>query len=451
MTERAPRLLLIELNEFSVELFQRGVRELKLPHVARMLAMRSSSTTTDDLVEHRGLDPWVQWVSVHTGVPSTEHGIVHLGDTPSALGMKQLWETLSEQGMTSGVWGAMNATRGRAQQCKFFLPDPWTFSEDAYPPAINDLLALPRYYSKNYLDVSKAEFARRTIRLIKYVLTSGAVLEILGMSPMILRAVLRNGVNNATLFSLFDLFSAALFLRQRERHHPQLSIIFLNSIAHLQHHRWEAGPLTKDVSFGLRAIDRVLGMLFGSLAKDEAVVVMNALTQRNISHEKPQICYRQINPARFIDAVGLKFDKVEQLMTNDAHVFFPDKAGRDSAVRILEQVTLRGESLFHVEANAQDDLKLFYRVDFWDEVGDSDRVIVNGHDLRFLEHFEAIVARTGAHIQEGIIFAEGISLPHSLYNHEVSNSIIAHLSRRSSDAARFANDSVGPASAEAVL
>ncbi len=428
MPSQLPRLLLVELNEFSTDLFKRGIAELRLRNIEQLLGMHASITTTDDLVEHRGLDPWVQWVSTHTGVPSSQHGIIHLGDAPSKLGLKQLWEKLSSCGISSGIWGAMNATRGSAERCAFFLPDPWTFEEEAYPASLNDLLALPRYYSKNYLEVSKSAFALRTLRLARYVLGSGALLNILGMSPFILSGVLRKGINNAMLFSLFDLFSTALFLQERKRHRPQLSLIFLNSIAHLQHHRWEAGThLTKDLRFGLRAIDRVLGMLFASREEGEALVVMNALTQRNIVHEKPRICYRQINPTRFLRDVGFDFKSVEQLMTNDAHVFFVNRAARDKVALALRQVTLQGVTLFHVEPSEQDECKLFYQVDFWDELEADVGISVNGRDIRFLDHFEAIVARTGAHIPDGNVFADGLGLPARLYNHEIAAQVIGYL------------------------
>ena len=428
MSPRLPRLLLVELNEFSVDLFRRGMAEMQLPNIERLLAMRASRTTTDDRVEHRGLDPWVQWVSIHTGLPSSRHGIVHLGDAPSSSGMRQLWETLSARGVSSGVWGAMNATRGSAERCVFFLPDPWTFEEDAYPAPLGDLLALPRYYSRNYLDVSKAAFARGTLRLARYVLGSGAMPRILGMTPLILRGLWRNGINNAMLFSLFDLFSAALFLEQRRLHRPRLTLIFLNSIAHLQHHRWVAGArLSDDLRFGLRAIDRVLGMLFESREEDEALVVVNALTQRNIVHEKPRILYRQINPARFLRALGFAFDSVEQLMTNDAHVFFPDRAARDRAAGALERVTLQGVPLFHVEPSLAHERKMFYQVDFWDELETDTEVSVNGREIRFLDHFEAVVARTGAHVPEGDVFADGVMIPPRLYNHEIAAYLIGHL------------------------
>jgi len=421
------RLTVIELNEFAVPLLQRGAEELGLVHVARLLSLPHSTTTTDDRIEHRGLDPWVQWVSVHTGVPSSVHGIIHLGDTPSALGQPQLWETLSRQGVTSGIWGAMNATRAGAEHCLFFLPDPWTFSEEAYPAPLNDLLALPRYYSKNYLDVSFRKFALYTLRLAKFVATSGALAALIADMPLVLRGILRNGVNNAVLFSLFDLFSASLFVKYRRKCKPQLSVIFLNSIAHLQHHRWSKDDrLGRDLEFGLRVIDRVLGILFDNLEPGEGVIVMNALTQRNIVGEKPRICYRQVNPARFLESIGLEFRSVEQLMTNDAHVFFENPTVRDQAADLLEKAMLEGVPLFHVERNPSDPRKLFYQVDFWDEVTPAAKATINGREIRFLEYFEAIVARTGAHVPEGDVFASGINFPVSLHNSEVASRVLAY-------------------------
>lgn len=414
------RLMLIELNEFSVDLFQQGVRELRLPHIERLLNMQQATTQTDDQVEHRGLDPWVQWVSVHTGLSSSVHKVIHLGDAPAKLGYHQLWEVLSSCGVSSGVWGAMNATRGDAEKCRFFLPDPWTFMEKAHPPRLNDLLALPRYYSKNYLDVSVVQFVRNTMRLVRYVLGSSALGRLLVQAPFLLSGLARTGVTNAFLFSAFDLFSAPLFIAQRRKHSPQLSLIFLNSIAHLQHHRWEKGTvLTKDLAFGLRTIDRVLGMLFSDLAVGEAVVVMNALTQKNIVGEKPRICYRQISPQEFLLGTGLPFQTVEQLMTNDAHVFFASREQRDAAAAALSAVQLDDQPFFHVESSIEDECKLFYQIDFWDEVVSGRKLQVNNRTIDFDKNFEAIVARTGAHVNYGNVFYEGLNLPSSLYNHEV--------------------------------
>lgn len=423
------RLSLIELNEFALELFERGTQELILPNIAKLLTMNSSVTTTDDRIEHRGLDPWVQWVSVHTGVPSSTHGIIHLGDTPSNLNVQQIWQVLSTHGISSGIWGAMNATREGAPNCQFFLPDPWTFSEDAYPDKLNSLLSLPRYYSKNYLDVSPREFLKHTFQLIKFVVGSGSVMRLVRQMPLILRGIFKNGINNAILFSLFDLFSAILFIEQKNKSKPQFSLIFLNSIAHLQHHKWESGhKLNSDLRFGLRVIDRALGLLFESMGDDEAVVIMNALTQRNIVGEDVKICYRQINPTKFLTSVGLDYVKVEQLMTNDAHVFFKDVNDRKIAARELEKVRIFDKALFQVEIDGQNPLKLFYQIDFWDELKTDAALRINGRESNFSDHFEAIVARTGSHISNGNIFYSGIDIPEKIYNHELINYIYSYFS-----------------------
>jgi hypothetical protein len=429
MPEAAPvrRLCLIELNEFSVGLLERGVEALGLPYVVQLLSLRASTTSTDDAVEHRGLDPWVQWVSVHTGVPASEHGVLHLGEAPQRLQHPQLWETLSAHGIRSGVWGAMNATRGDAKHCRFFLPDPWNSAEPAHPRALDRLLDLPRYYARNYLEVSVPALLRGLFSLMRFVAGSGSVLGLLRQLPFALGGLRRSGPSDALLFALFDLVSCVLFADFKRRYAPQFSLIFLNSLAHLQHHRWSpAGPLGADLAFGLRTVDRCLGVLFASLAEGEAVLVMNALTQRNIVGETPRICYRQISPARFLAAVGLGCRQVQPLMTNDAHVDFDSAAERDAAAAALARAQIAGQALFQVEVRADQPYRLFYQVDFWDALVGDCEVEINGRHIRFFEHFEAIVARTGAHIAAGDCFARGIDLPLQLYNHAVAAQVLGY-------------------------
>jgi hypothetical protein len=427
VSAREPALLLVALNEFSTDLFARGARELGLRHVERLLAMSHATTHTDDAVEHHGLDPWVQWVSVHTGQPSSAHGVLHLGDTPGKLGQGQLWEVLGGQGISSGIWGAMNATRGASTRCLFFLPDPWTFSEPAYPEGVNDLLALPRYYSRNYLDVSAKAFIAGCLRLARYVATSGAIGRLLRHLPFVLGGALRNGVDDRLLFSLFDLFSTELFVAKRRRQPVRFSLVFLNSIAHLQHHRWRVEDgLPGDVAFALRTIDRVLGILFAALRPGEALVVMNALTQRNVGPDEHLVAWRQVNPTAFLTAAGFSGHRVEQLMTSDGHVFLADATSRDAAVAALEAARVDGKPVFQAEADPGDPRKLFYQIILWEALPDDAELRVNGRRLRFADHFAVLAHRTGAHLPGGDVFSDGITLPPHLENHAMFDHILRH-------------------------
>lgn len=423
-----PSLLLVELNEFSVGLFRKATESMDLPHVRQLLSLRHTATTTDDVIEHHGLDPWVQWVSVHTGRPSGDHGVLHLGDTPGQLGARQLWEVLADRGIRSGVWGAMNATRGEADTCDFFLPDPWTFSEPAYPPGLNDLLALPRYYSRNYLDVSPFEFFKGCLRLARYLPRSGGMADILRMVPLTVGGILRNGLNNRVLFCLFDLFSTALFLAMRRRHPVRFALVFLNSIAHLQHHSWRLEDgVPDDVRFAMRCIDRVLGLLFLGRRAGEALVVMNALTQRNVGPDEHLVAYRQINPSDFLTAAGFQAHRVEQLMTSDGHVFFATRSERDHAVASLSAARVAGRVVFQAEADPDVDGKLFYQVILWDALEPGSELLVNGRRLRFDRYFGVLAYRTGAHVQDGDVFCDGIEVPARIYNHQIYDHVLAFL------------------------
>ena len=71
-------MLIIELNEFDPNFFKRVSEELNLQHINKILSLKHGSTFTDEKVEYQGLDPWVQWVSIHTGKSFKEHKICRL-------------------------------------------------------------------------------------------------------------------------------------------------------------------------------------------------------------------------------------------------------------------------------------------------------------------------------------------------------------------------------------
>ena len=162
-------LLIIELNEFSDDLLLKASSELNLKNIRKILNLQSSITKSTNKREHHGLDPWVQWVSVHTGVPHSLHQIDHLAESKN-LKFPQFWETLSNEGYSCGLWGLMNSLHKKTKNCFFFLPDPWSFEEEAYPRKINNFLELPRYYAKNYMSPSIIKLIKKTFKLINFLI-----------------------------------------------------------------------------------------------------------------------------------------------------------------------------------------------------------------------------------------------------------------------------------------
>ena len=240
------RLLFIELNEFNHRLMVEAAETFQLTHIKRVLALPyQSKTVTADSYESGYLEPWVQWVSVHTGQPASEHKIKHLGDVRSNS-KQQIWEILSERGISSGVWSAMNATRGSAQRCNFFLPDPWSFEERAYPDEINSFLDLPRYMARNYLKPRFAVLGGALLKFAFFMCRPRTVLASLKELPELLLYLIKYKAANFVTYSFAEYLSAIRFLDYWETNRPEFSSLFLNLIAHAQHYYWEDTPLVKN-------------------------------------------------------------------------------------------------------------------------------------------------------------------------------------------------------------
>lgn len=417
-------MLLIELNEFNRELLQNIAASHGLEHLQKVLAWRHASTFTSDEYDTGFLEPWVQWVSVHTGVPSTRHGVKNLGDVPN-LAEDQIWERLSARGRSSVVWGVMNGNRRKATACKVFVPDPWTFSENAFPAEYQGLIALPRYLARNYLDFSRFTAVRKGLDLVRTLLRSTKGGDFIDGLRVFWRGFRRFGPTNAVFIVFFEYLSAMAFIRAVERIRPDFALVFINMLAHVQHHYWKSGDGSDcpQIAFAAAATDEILGKM---LARCEPVVgtgrvvLMNALSQTCTIEEPAWILYRPKNHAGLVSFLGVKAARVEPLMTYDAHVFFANEEDAASGAAILEAARIEGKPLFFVEPDAHDPLKLFYRVAMTDPVGTDTEFVYRNKAARFADHFTAIVQRTGKHNQNGDLFANFEIGRQKFLNHEVS-------------------------------
>ena len=416
-------MIFLEINEFNPELMATAAEALNAKHLKRLLAMPLSETTTDDKAERFGLDPWVQWVSIHTGKTTAEHGVGHLGDVPQ-LNHPQIWETLGQQGLRCGVWGAMNASKGNTPNCCFFFPDPWTFSEQAYPEELNHLLAFPRYYSKNYCDLDKQRALKELLRLFWFCIHPRIAVELLPLAPTLISSAMKHGLHEYLLFVLFDLVNAKLFAHYYRKTQPDFAILFMNSLAHLQHHKWTIKDgLSDEMRVAFTLFDQALGIIFDVTPFDQPLIIANAFTQF-CSYDQNEFLYRQKNPEKFLQSTGISFSKVEQAMTNDGHVFFQNADDATKGEAVLRTATVNGKPAFHVETDSKMPNKLFFQVIVWEQLSNTASMDINGKTIPFFEQFEMITQRSGSHSQKGHVFSSRMALPEKMYNHEIHDHIL---------------------------
>src|SRR2546430_17630487 len=90
-------VILLDFNEICPSLIERFMREEKLPNFKRLYE-QSLVYTTDAQEEQEYLEPWIQWVTVHTGVGYSEHRIFNLGDADK-LTYDSVWDILARAGL----------------------------------------------------------------------------------------------------------------------------------------------------------------------------------------------------------------------------------------------------------------------------------------------------------------------------------------------------------------
>ena len=238
-----PRVILLEFNELTPHLLSRFI---DAGHLPGFQALRDTSDvyTTDPEASGVDLEPWIQWVTVHTGLGHEAHGVHQLDQGPD-LSEPSIWDTAADRG--PGVWlcGAMNVawqgpTRGHV------LPDPWSTRVAPHPrelaPFFEVVQASVREHTAGAKPLGKADYARFALFLARHGLSRRSV-------ETAIRQLLRErtGRYGWQRVAVLDRLQWDVFRWYHQREKPGLSVLFANSVAHLQHRFWrnmDPGPFS---------------------------------------------------------------------------------------------------------------------------------------------------------------------------------------------------------------
>ena len=128
------KVIVLELNELSPALMSRFIDAGFLPSFKR-LRDESVVAISDAHEEPPALEPWIQWISVHTGLTYRQHKVFRLGDGESHTA-KRTWDYVADSNLHAWVCGSMNgsATADRRENVHI-LPDPWSHGVSPRPAA----------------------------------------------------------------------------------------------------------------------------------------------------------------------------------------------------------------------------------------------------------------------------------------------------------------------------
>lgn len=415
------KLLQIELNEFSYDLLSKYSLKYELKNINKLLELNHANIYTQEKIEHRELDPWVQWVSIHTGEPLICHGIRYLGESTNKLRINQIWDQLAQSNIKTGLWCLMNVKYIPHENISFYLPDPWCSNQNSKPSILNEMIALPEYYSRNYLNLSIWKLLTSFLKSTKFIIKKCTLKDIFQNITILINSIKYIKQYTIVLFAIFDLFSTIVFVRFRKKYQPDYSIIFINCIAHMQHHNWinECGNNINLYVF--RIIDKILYLLTKDMDESDGLILMNGFSQRYENSE--YYCYRQKDPYEFFNQLDIPYIEIKVGMTNDSIITFKSVEDLELAKNILEETYINDIKLFYVDIVSLSNKELFYRVDIRDNIDVNTFYTINNIRRIFYNDFVKIANRTGSHIPKGDIFFNNIHIEDNIRNDQLNKYI----------------------------
>jgi len=347
------QILQLELNEVNFEFVKAYCAQGKLPALDRLIRTHGLIETSSEKA-YEDLEPWIQWVSAHTGQSLAQHGVFRLGDILERPDLRQIWEILEAEGCNVGAISPMNA-RNACKHPAFFVPDPWTRSEIVGSPLIHRLYeAIAQIVNDNaQARIDKASFAWLGAGLMRFAHPRNYALY-----ASISAQALRKSWARALLL---DLLLADVFIRETSQSRPDFASLFLNAAAHIQHHHmFDADAYQGDHSNPdwyadnddpiLRVYelyDRVVGQV-ARLFPDHRLLIATGLHQ--IPYPELLFYWRLKDHEGFLRELAIPFARVEPRMSRDFVVFCADTGQAAEAERMLCAVTADdGDALFEVD------------------------------------------------------------------------------------------------------
>lgn len=354
------KVLFLEFNEITWSLIDPLIAKGILPHFARLKYEGTWAVPeSTDLPPY--LNPWITWVTVHTGVERSVHGASILEQAIDTIHAKRSWEYVADAGLSVGIFGSIGSYPPRPVN-GFWIPGPFAPASDTFPPELRPLQDLNRKYTQAYnrggVKDTWGAMVGQGLQLLRF-----------GLKPRTIFCVVRQLINEkchphaswkrVTMQSLvnYDFFES-LYRQFR----PDYAIWHTNHVAHYMHHYWRAmddtpflsaaTPEEKQhyggaVEYGYKVADQLLGR-FMRLVDDNTVLMLASSMgqQPYVTEQYPAgritVRMRDIHQIlRIIGAHGVK--AVAPVMAQQWNVTIPDPIERAQVKQALLHVYSTGE------------------------------------------------------------------------------------------------------------
>ena len=412
-------IVLLEFNELCPSLMTEFIEAGHLPNFKKL--RETSAIFTSEAKERAPfLEPWIQWINVHTGVPFSEHGIELLGESEKCT-VPALWDLISAAGMNVWICGSMNVhcTSGVEGD---LLPDPWSAEGYTRPAELRTYNRFVRKQVQEHSNASakfgKADYLKFLAFMASHGLSSTTITRAINQ----LRSEKIEGKRWRRAFIL-DLLQYDVFEHIYKKNRPSFSTFFLNSTAHMQHVYWrnmqpeifQIKPTEKEqqeyssaILEGYQHMDKVIARVLDLVGPEATVIFATAISQQPYllyEDKGGKRIYRPKDIAAFARWAGVKNLKAcNPVMAEQFWLEFETHEQMLSAAGILEQVTCNGRPCLSV---TREETAIHSGFHIREQIP-ADAVLASAASsisTKFFDIFYAIEGlKSGMHHQDGLLW-----------------------------------------------
>ena len=401
------KLLLIELNEINFDIVKKYNLKFNFKFFNKSFFSQLKKTKSED--DYDLLEPWIQWVSIHTGKSAKEHKIFRLGDIKN-FSHEQIFDIIEKKKKTVGAICPMNV-KNNLNHAAYFISDPWTKTVSG-PGLWN------KFVAKNISEIVNANSHKKInykilINILIIIIKSFRFVNLRLYFNLFFKSLFRKW-NKALIL---DLILHDIHMKLIKKNNVDFSTIFFNAGAHIQHHYFLNSFYIKKFSniknpswYIKENYDPLEDMILFydnilyeySLLKDYEIILATGLCQ--IPYDRVKYYYRLVNHENFLRIIKINFLKVEPRMTRDFLVSFNNEKDLEDAFEKLNLINLLNKKeIFEIDKRK---LSLFISLVISFEINENYSMNIDTNRSVILKNHVSFVAlKNGMHSSTGYIFS----------------------------------------------
>jgi Type I phosphodiesterase / nucleotide pyrophosphatase len=428
------RVVLLEFNELTPSLMSRFIETGRLPNFKRFYD-ESLVFTTVAAEREPHLEPWIQWVTVHTGLNYQDHKIFHLNEG-HGLDRPRVWEILAEHSLRSWICGSMNVRQPASALCDV-LPDPWCTKVTPQPEQLKPFFA---FVQQNVLEHTNNQQGLTTKDYLSFL----RFMALHGLSSATVRDIVEQLIRERQTGDkwkrvvLLDRLQCDVFQHYFVRHKPHFSTLFLNSTAHYQHAYWDSmdpeafshrpsaetvAKFEKAIQFGYEQMDELLGRIVRFAGPETTVVFTTGLSQQ-AAGDAAYVFYRPRRFESLPELAGVQSPcTAAPVMTQQFYLEFQNAATAAEAHASLQRLTADGRPLLEMRLEGH---RIFTGCARHDVVAEDTAIAGGVRPARFGELFYLMeTGKTGIHHPYGLFWVRTPAHRHAVEQQPVPLAAVA--------------------------